>query len=261
MTRFVFQCARVLFVLLVSLRPVMASAQQSSPHRTELGGDVLWLTGVTFNDVNANETAFGGATRVVFRTSTKLEQAVCPEAKVLVGLTSTIDAEAAVAFGRTRLSTSITSDPEAASTTVSTPLTLYLLQGGVSAHPARWQRGRAAPFASGGIGYLRQLHDGHALVQSGKSWYVGGGLRYRLKDDTARGLNSAALRLELRATILPGGATLPKPRPPTPKTSSASATSTRPGSLRMPSSSKRDIVPRVAPFSRRFSSASAAARS
>jgi hypothetical protein len=208
MTRFVSQCSRLFLVLLVSLRPVVASAQQSSGHRTELGGDVLWLTGVTFNDVNANENAFGGATRLVFRTSTKLEQAVCPEAKVVVGLTSTIDAEGAVAFGRTHLSTSITIDPEAPSATVSTPLTLYLLQGGVAAHLARWQRGRAAPFASGGIGYLRQLHDGHALVQNGKSWYVGGGLRYALKDDTARGLNSAALRLELRATILPGGSTV-----------------------------------------------------
>lgn len=208
MTRFVSQSARVLLVLLVSLSPVVASAQQSSGHPTELGGDVLWLTGVTFNDVNANETAFGGATRTVFRTSTRLEQAVCPEAKVVVGLTSTIDAEGAVAFGRTHLSSSITTDPEAASASVSAPVTLYLLQGGVAAHLARWQRGRAAPFASGGIGYLRQLHDGHALVQNGKSWYLGGGLRYPLKDDTARGLNSAALRLELRATILPGGSTV-----------------------------------------------------
>jgi hypothetical protein len=208
MTRFVSRSSRFLLVLLVSLRPVMASAQQSSGHRTELGGDVLWLTGVTFSDVNANETAFGGATRAVFRTSAKLEQAACPEAKVFVGLTSTIDAEGAVAFGRTHLSTSITSDLEAPSATVSEPVTLYLFQGGVAAHLARWQRGHAAPFVSGGIGYLRQLHDGHALVQNGKSWYLGGGLRYPLKDDTARGLNSAALRLELRATILPGGSTV-----------------------------------------------------
>jgi hypothetical protein len=208
MSRFVSRSSRVLLVLLVWLRPGVASAQQSSGHRIDLGGDVLWLTGLRFNDVNANETAFGGATRVVFRTSTKLEQAVCPEAKVLVGLTSTIEAEGAVAFGRTHLATSITTDPEAASATVSTPLTLDVLQGGVAAHLARWQRGRAAPFASGGIGYLRQLHDGHALVQNGPSWYVGGGLRYALKDDTARGLNSAALRLELRATILPGGSTV-----------------------------------------------------
>lgn len=200
--------ARTLLVLLVSLTPVVASAQQPFHHRTEIGGDVLWLTGVTFKDVNANETAFGGSTRSVFKTSTRLDQAVCPEAKVVVGLTSAIDAEGAVAFGRTHLSTSITNDPEAASATVSEPLTLYVLQGGVAAHLARWQKGRAAPFASAGVGYLRQLHDGHALVQNGKSWYVGGGLRYPLKDARARGLNSAALRVELRATILTGGSTV-----------------------------------------------------
>jgi hypothetical protein len=208
MTRVGSGFTRTLLVFLVSLTPVVASAQQFSGHRTEVGGDVLWLTGVKFKDVNANETAFGGATRIVFKTSTRLEQAVCPEARVVVGLTSSIDAEGAVAFGRTHLSTSITNDPEAASATVSEPLTLYLLQGGVAAHLARWQRGRAAPFASAGVGYLRQLHDGHALVQNGTSWYAGGGLRYALKNDAARGLNSAALRLELRATILTGGSTV-----------------------------------------------------
>src|SRR5262249_44141438 len=138
MTRFESRFSPVLLVLLVLLTPVVASAQQSSGHRTELGGDVLWLTGVTFNDVNANETAFGGATVVVVRTATRLEEGVCPEAEVAVGLTSKIDAEGAVAFGRTHLSTSVTSDPEAASATVSTPLTLYLVQGGVAVHLARW---------------------------------------------------------------------------------------------------------------------------
>ena len=169
---------------------------------------MLWLTGVTFNDVNAVQTAFGGSTRTVFRTSTRLGQAVCPEAKVIVGLTSAIEADGSVAFGRTHLTTTITADPEAASATVSEPLTLYLLQGGVAAHLARWHKGRAAPFASAGLGYLRQLHERQALVQNGLSWYLGGGVRYPLKGDNARGLNSAALRLELRATILPGGSTV-----------------------------------------------------
>lgn len=199
---------QLLIVALTFLTPVIASAQQSPRHRIEVGGDVLWLTGVTFSDVNANETAFGGSTSPVFKTSTRLDQAVCPEAAVLVGLTSSIDAEGSIAFGRTQLSTSITNDPEAASVTVSEPLTLYLLQGGVAAHPSGWHRGRAAPFVSGGIGYLRQLHDGHALVQNGRTWYVGGGLRYPLKDDRARGLNSAALRFEVRGTILTGSSTV-----------------------------------------------------
>src|SRR5262249_54483491 len=156
------------------LTPVAASAQSSPRHPIELGGDMLWLTGVTFNDVNAVQTAFGGSTRTVFRTSTRLGQAVCPEVKVIVGLTSAIEADGSAAVGRSQLPTTITADPEAASATVSEPLTLYLLQGGVAAHPAKWRKGRATPFASAGLGYLRQLHDGQALVQNGMSWYLGG---------------------------------------------------------------------------------------
>jgi hypothetical protein len=194
--------------LVVLLLPSVAFAQQPSEHRTEIGGDLRWLTGVHFKDVNANETAFGGATRTVFKSSTAFDQAVCPEAKVLVSLTSWADAEGSAAFGRSHLTTKLTQDPEALDATVSEPVTVYLLEAGVAAHLARWHRGRAAPFASAGIGYLRQLHDGHAFVEGGRSWYVGGGLRYPLRDVAVRGVKSAALRLELRATILSDGSTV-----------------------------------------------------
>lgn len=194
--------------LVVLLLPISAFAQQSSTQRTEVGGDLRWLTGLRFNDVDAGETALGGATRTVFKSSTSLEQAACPEARVAVRLLPWIDAEGAIAFGHAQLTTRITQDPEAANATVSEPVTLYLLETGVAAHPARWHRGRSAPFVSAGIGYLRQLHDGRTLVEGEQTWYVGGGLRYPFGDRAAHGVKSAALRLELRATILPGGLAL-----------------------------------------------------
>jgi hypothetical protein len=198
----------VLITLAVLTMPAYVFAQRPSQPRTEIGGDLRWLTGVHFNDVNANETAFGGATRTVFKSSTAFEQAVTPEAKVLVRLISSLDAEGSIALGRSHLTTKLTQDPEALDATVSEPVTVYLLEAGVAAHLARWRRGRAAPFASAGIGYLRQLHDTHAFVEGGRSWYVGGGLRYPLRDRAVRGLKSAALRLELRATILSGDSTV-----------------------------------------------------
>jgi hypothetical protein len=193
--------------IMLGLAPALTFAQ-TSERRTEVGGDLRWLTGLRFSDVNATEAAFGGTTRTVFKSSTEFEQAACPDARVAVRLMPAIDAEGAVTFGRTHLTTQITQDPEAANVTVSEPVTVYLLEAGVAAHPARWHRGRSSPFVSGGIGYLRQLHDGHTLVEGGRTWYVGGGLRYPMKAEAVHGMKSAVVRLELRATILTGSSAL-----------------------------------------------------
>jgi hypothetical protein len=190
------------------LLPTSVLAQRAGERRTEVGADLRWLTGVQFNDVNANETAFGGSNRAVFKSATRFGQAACPEARVAVPLTRLLDAEGSIAYGRSQLTTTITQDPEAADATITESLTAYLLEGGVAAHLARWRKGASEPFVSAGIGYLRQLHDGHTLVEGGRTWYVGAGLRHRFHDDALSGFKSAALRVELRATILGTGSAL-----------------------------------------------------
>src|SRR5262245_56123021 len=97
----------VLIALAVLLIPAFALAQRPKP-QSEIGGDRRWLTGVQFNEVGANETAFGGATRPVFQSSTSLAQAACPEVKFIRNVTSVIDAEGSIAVGRTELRTQIT---------------------------------------------------------------------------------------------------------------------------------------------------------
>jgi hypothetical protein len=199
---------RIASLALVGLLMPAIVFAQTSGRRTELGGDLRWFTGIHFDDVNASETAFGGGTRTVFRSSTTFEPAACPEVKVIVGLTSAFEVEGAFAYGRTHLTTRITQDPEASNVTISEAVSAYVVEAGVSAHLARWHRGRSVPFVSAGAGYLRQIHDGQTLVDGGPSWYAGGGVRIPFGTDTVRGLKSAALRLELRATILRGGSTL-----------------------------------------------------
>lgn len=199
--------SRTGLLTLALLVPATAFAQPSAERGIEVGGNLRWLTGMTFKDVNASEGAFGGATRTVFKSSTTLEPAACVEGRVAFGLLSALDVEAAVAFGRTHLTTRLTGDAEAADAEASEPVTEYLLEGGVAAHLARWRRGRAVPFVSAGVGYMRQLHDGHTLVEGGQTWYAGGGLRYQ-KNQAGHGFRSAGVRLELRATILTGALTV-----------------------------------------------------
>jgi|SRR5262245_15782404 len=201
--------SRTLLVTVVFLlTPAFALAQQSTARRTEIGGDLRWLTGVQFNDVNANQTAFGGVVRPVFKTSSSIEHAACPEARFVVGLTSTLDVEASLAFGRSHLTTRIFQDPEAADATASEAVTLYLLEGGVTAHVNRFRRGRVTPTASAGLGYLRQLHAGQTFIQNKPTIYAGGGVRVPLNDADVSGWKSAVLRLEVRATILTSHSTL-----------------------------------------------------
>lgn len=206
---FVVSVWRTAIVSLVAvLLPVSALAQKAPDRRLEVGGDFRWLAPVRFSDVNANETAFGGAQRAVFKSQSRFQQGACGGVRVAVPLTTLVDAEASVAFGRTHLSTAISADPEAPNTTVTEPVTEYLGEAGVAAHLARWQTRRAAPFVSAGIGYLRELHGGGAFVQSGRAWYVGAGLRYLPRGPSTGGRRTIGLRAELRATILPGRLTL-----------------------------------------------------
>jgi hypothetical protein len=181
--------------------------RQPSKRRIEVGAGLRWLTGIRFGDVNANEMAFGGANRALFKSTSSFEATPCLEARVASAVTGSLDAEAAVAVGRSHLTTKITEDLEAPNATLTEPVTEYLLEGGVVAHLARRTR-RAAPYASAGIGYLRQLHDGHTLVNGGPTAYVGAGVQYAFKENSAAGRRVAGLRAELRGTILTGDLSL-----------------------------------------------------
>ena len=127
------------FALSLLLMPAIVSAQ-TSKRRTELGGDLRWLAGIHFEDVNANETGFGGVTRTVFRSATSFDQVACPEVKVIVGLTRALDFEGGLAYGRTHLTTRITQDPEASNVTIAEQVSAYVLEAGVAAHLAQMAR-------------------------------------------------------------------------------------------------------------------------
>jgi hypothetical protein len=55
---------------------------------------------------------------------------------------------------------------------------------------------------SGGVGYLRQLHEERTLVESGQQYYAGGGVRFWLRGrpDSARSLGVRGdIRMNFRA--------------------------------------------------------------
>jgi hypothetical protein len=64
---------------------------------------------------------------------------------------------------------------------------------------------RTIPFVSGGAGYLRQLHEGRVLVETGQVYHLGGGLRHWLRVRDRGFLRAAGLRLDARAYFLANG--------------------------------------------------------
>jgi hypothetical protein len=65
------------------------------------------------------------------------------------------------------------------------------------------------PFVTAGGGYLRELHEGGTLAQTGKVVYVGGGARIPLVSRQARQrLTQLGVRADLRALVRSGGVTL-----------------------------------------------------
>lgn len=186
---------------------VAAGAEaQTTPGRIEVSAGGRWVGPVGFGATAANETTFGGGTRALFESDSRLDPSIGGTVAVGVGLTRLLRAEVGVAYNPTGLSTRISADREGvADVTVKAPVTQFLIEGGLLAHMARWRRGRLSPFVTGGLGYLRQLNDGRTLVETGRAWYVGGGLYYERAAAHPRRLKATGVRADVRALILRDG--------------------------------------------------------
>ena len=97
------------------------------------------------------------------------------------------------------LTTEIRNDSEANRLALSTRMTHYAIEGGLIGRLARWRRHRVHPFASAGGGYLRQLSEGQLLARMGRSYYAGGGFYYLLREEGAGRIQSAGVRIDVRA--------------------------------------------------------------
>lgn len=200
--RGLFGPARVALALGVLTLAAPLHAQDAS--RFEAGGGVRWIGAIPFDEVDARETTSGGGTRDLFKTKTSLDGSAGGEARFSVRLTSILGVEGSLAFNRTSLRTQVSADAEGApDLTVADAITQYLIEGGAIAQVPRWRGSRVAPFVAAGAGYLRQLHDGRTLIETGRSYYVGAGIKYRLRPTGALGL-----RADVRALFLNDGVAL-----------------------------------------------------
>jgi hypothetical protein len=98
--------------------------------------------------------------------------------------------------------------------TINETVDQYFIDGGVVFALEELRLGRVLPFATAGAGYLRQLHEGQAVIEHGQLFQAGAGVKYPLVSRASGVVRTAGLRVDLRAYVMRGGVSVEnRPRP------------------------------------------------
>ncbi len=194
-------------VLAGALLPAARAGAQEMPGRIEASVGLVRTGGLSLGSAAATETASAGGRYTLFDTSTSLGASAGPEARIGVRLTRVFQVEASASYATPSLATAVTNDAEkGASVTATEPLKQFVIEGGIMAQLPRLHVGtRLVPFVTAGAGYLRQLHEGQTLIQTGHTYYAGGGARIALHSSDTALLKVVGARVDVRALVRSGG--------------------------------------------------------
>ena len=187
-----------------------AAAQPASaiPGRLELGAGLQWTGAQPLGSRDANLTTGTGSTLRLFGSTSDLRPVAGFEDRVGVKLSRAIEAEVLASYATPQLRTRVSNDTENSSgATVSESVQQYNVGAGVTWYPPTKSSVRARPFVTAGASYLRQLHEGAALVATGQTYYVGGGAKVLLALRPRKGLKVVGIRLDARAVVRTKGIT------------------------------------------------------
>lgn len=189
---------------LVLLLAAPASAQ-ARKHSWEAAAGAVWFSGGALGSSAATLETPGGGEFVLFKTETSLDAGFGPAATVTFFATERIAIEAGFSYARPSMSTRVTDDAEGAPPVTSTiGLQQYLIEGS-----ARWYVGRSfgkiRPFLRAGAGYIRQLDEQSAHVETGRAFHAGAGLDRAFVERGAGRVRRIGLRLDARVVGRSGG--------------------------------------------------------
>ena len=171
-----------------------------------INGGLGWSGGYDIGASSAQlRTNAPGATTppfTLFSVDSRIAPSPGGEVRVGVALTPRFSVEGGVLLANRRLAFAVSGDPESGAQQLDgETLHHYVFDAGVMWELPVLRRSRVRTFASGGAGYLRQLHQDRTLVESGQVYYVGGGARYWLRGrpESSRSLGLRGdLRLNMR---------------------------------------------------------------
>jgi hypothetical protein len=178
-----------------------AAVRPPSVPRVEVGVGAGMAGGVSLGDRDASlrSNSLASTPFRLFTSDTRMDPAPFLEVRLGYRLVPRLTVEGALGVARPDLAASLSADIEnAPSVDATSPVTEYVITGGALWRFSTNPRRRLTPFASGGAGVVRHVHDGNALIESGVNGYAGGGLLYALG-------RRAGLRLDGRVHFLNGG--------------------------------------------------------
>jgi hypothetical protein len=181
------------------------------PGRFEIAAGGLWAGPVSMGAADATETAPNGTRFRLFSSESSLASAIGLEGRIGVRLTTMLQLEGSAWHAAPIRRTQIRSDAEGIpDITLTETVNQWTIEAALVAHLARWRFGaRSVPFLSVGVGYLRQLHEGETLVETGRTYQGGGGVNILLTQRAGdRLLKAAGVRLGARGAVRTGGGSL-----------------------------------------------------
>ena len=182
--------ARALAVLLFAvLLPSPAAAQiyigREHPSRgsIEAGAGVMWSPGFDLGGETIELTRSGQQTDGfdLFSIDGDVDRFAGAHARVGIYVTRAVSVEGGVRVARPTLSFSLSGDAEsAADETAAERVSHYLFDGSLLFHVigAAFADRRGVPFLSAGGGYIRELHEGNELVETGRELHATAGVKY-----------------------------------------------------------------------------------
>lgn len=197
---------------LVACAPLAVRAQPptgSGPGRVEVGVGWMWMGRETIAGGDATETTSSGGSLALFRTSTQLAAGNGLVGCVGIKLTPTFELEASGTYATPPLRSEISGDFESAAPVTAIETVHHFTVGaGLLWYVRRHQAypARVAPFLMAGGGYLREVHEGMVLVETGRFYEAGGGVKFLFARREARFLKGVGLRIDARALARRGGA-------------------------------------------------------
>lgn len=174
----------------------------------EVSGGALWSQGYDQGDAVAQLTrnpGTGTGSFDLFTTGTRVDAAPGVQGRLAFYVTRAVALEGGVQYSRPVLSTAISSDSEdAADATADETLARYVFDGSLVLHftGATFAGGNGVPFVAGGGGYVRELHDGYGVVETGNEFHGAVGVKYWF----SRARRRLGLRAEAGVSSRSGGA-------------------------------------------------------
>jgi opacity protein-like surface antigen len=174
-----------------------------------INGGLGWSGGYGIGDATAqlrtNATGTTPPPFTLFNVDSRIDQAPGGELRVGVAITPRVAIEGGALFARRRLAFNISGDPETAPQELDGEnLQHYVFDAGVLWELPLVRQRRFRTFASGGAGYVRQLHQDRTLVESGQVYYLGGAARYWLRGGPASN-RSLGVRGDVRLNLRRNG--------------------------------------------------------